>query len=322
MKLKRAESEMESQTSSLENAEQDRSENQEHIQRLQQKLTEAERALADSKAALASERRTWEADLPQKIEEERVKWREEIVQLQPFHPVGSRSPGGMHSRPESPVAVQKRGSPAGFDLLGLGIRRAPNSRSYSGDIGPTDHPLSRRPSGVPPTPIRQDSQTSLHINSNGNGSGSPSINHGNENDDGMFDSVVSPGGASERRNINDLVSTSTVGAGPSVQLVERLSAAVRRLESEKAMSKEELTRLSAQRDEARDEVTKLMTEIEEKRKLDQKVEELEAELKAMEEKLMGALEMLGEKTEKAEELTQDVADLKQLYKDLVEQSVK
>jgi predicted RNase H-like nuclease (RuvC/YqgF family) len=121
-----------------------------------------------------------------------------------------------------------------------------------------------------------------------------------------------------RSAINDAISASTIGAGPSVQLVERMSAAVRRLESEKAANKEEMARLVAQRDEARESVVMLMREVDEKKALDQKVDKLEKELNVMSERYETTLEMLGERSERVEELEGDVADLKKIYRDLVE----
>jgi chromosome segregation ATPase len=115
-----------------------------------------------------------------------------------------------------------------------------------------------------------------------------------------------------------MISVSTVGAGPSIQLVQTMSAAVRRLESEKETSKEEMKRLMAQRDEAREEVVALMREVEEKRGQDQKVDKLAKDLAAMGERYETTLEMLGEKSERVEELEGDVADLKNIYRDLVE----
>lgn len=134
--------------------------------------------------------------------------------------------------------------------------------------------------------------------------------------DEAFDNTSSP-----HRTINDMISVSTVGAGPSVQLVERMSAAVRRLESEKATSKEEMARLAAQRDEAREEVVALMREVEEKRISDEKVAKMEKELREMNERYQTTLEMLGEKSERVEELTIDVLDLKKIYRDLVERTM-
>jgi hypothetical protein len=128
--------------------------------------------------------------------------------------------------------------------------------------------------------------------------------------------------ATPERTINDLISVSTAGAGPSVQLVERMSAAVRRLESEKAVHKDELARLSGQRDESREQVVSLMQEVEEKRKWEQRVTELEKEMKGVEERYLTTLEMLGEKSERVEELKADVQDLKGMYRELVENTMQ
>lgn len=101
-----------------------------------------------------------------------------------------------------------------------------------------------------------------------------------------------------------------------------MSAAVRRLESEKAAHKDELARLSTQRDESREQVVSLMREVEEKRAWEQRVKEMEGKLKGVEERYLTTLEMLGEKSEKVEELKADVQDLKGMYRDLVENTLK
>jgi len=101
-----------------------------------------------------------------------------------------------------------------------------------------------------------------------------------------------------------------------------MSSAVRRLESEKASTKEDIARLSAQRDEARAEIVSLMREVEVKRANEEKVKELEAEVKNLNERWQTTLEMLGEKSEEVEELKGDIADLKSIYRDLVQRTVK
>lgn len=105
-------------------------------------------------------------------------------------------------------------------------------------------------------------------------------------------------------------------------MVERMSATVRRLESERAASKDELARLTAQRDEARQEVVELMREVEEKRKADARIKELEAQLEDLDRRYQTTLEMLGEKSEQVEELQADVADLKKIYRELVDSTMK
>lgn len=129
-------------------------------------------------------------------------------------------------------------------------------------------------------------------------------------------------GNAQSRGVNDLISASTVGAGPSVQLVERMSATVRRLESEREASKDELARLTTQRDEARQEVVALMREVEDKRKCDDRIKELESTIEDLDQRYNTTLEMLGEKSEQVEELQADVVELKRIYRELVDSTMK
>ena len=99
-----------------------------------------------------------------------------------------------------------------------------------------------------------------------------------------------------------------------------MSAAVRRLESEKAAHRDELSRLSGQRDEAREQLVDLMKDNEEKKASDGKVMVLENELAEVKERYLTTLEMLGEKSERVEELKADVVDLKGMYRELVERT--
>lgn len=139
--------------------------------------------------------------------------------------------------------------------------------------------------------------------------------------DDYFDNTVST--SEHHHTVNDIISVSTVGAGPSVQLVERMSAAVRRLENEKVSTKEELARLASQRDEARAEILSLMQEVEAKRSDHSRVLELEKEVADINARYQTTLEMLGEKSELVEELRADVQDVKAMYRDLVlERTVK
>ena len=149
------------------------------------------------------------------------------------------------------------------------------------------------------------------------GNESPSVH--TDHDD-FFEQTTSP--YSPHQTINDLVSVSTAGAGPTVQLVERMSSAVRRLESEKVATKEDLARLSAQRDEARAEIVALMREVEKKREVDEKVEVLQREVEELNERYQTTLEMLGEKSEMVDELKSDIEDIKAMYRELVERTVK
>ncbi|KAF5637010.1 TATA element modulatory factor [Fusarium tjaetaba] len=138
-----------------------------------------------------------------------------------------------------------------------------------------------------------------------------------DRDDGLDD-----GDPSSPRNVaQDMISVSTVGAGPSVQLVERMSAAIRRLEAEKVAAKEEMARVCSQRDEARSDIVNLMTELETQKTASARVTELEAEVENINSRYQTTLEMLGEKSELVEELKADVQDVKDMYRELVERTV-
>ena len=316
-KARRLEDELESINDRASTLEQDLTEQRNSSQKLQARLSQAESAAQEARADLEREKAVLEADFRQKLEEEKNKWRSE---LHTAHSVAQSD----YLRADSPSTSNRRHSP---DPAGIHSRRGlPRTFSTEMPLSPMDRMLldDRRPSssrkvsaphvrtpeiGTPPHMYRQDSSSNLNGTSASN---APSI-HTYDHDE-AFENTSSP-----HRTINDMISVSTVGAGPSVQLVERMSAAVRRLESEKATTKEEMARLVAQRDEAREEVVALMREVEEKRAQDQKVDKLEKDLQAMSERYDTTLEMLGEKSEKVDELEGDVADLKKIYRDLVEQ---
>lgn len=318
-KARRLEDELESINERAQAFKHDLIEQRAAAQKLQARLALAETAAQDARTDLERERKVWEAEYQQRLEDEKNKWKPE---LQPHTLLGDPS----HLRADSPSASLRRHSP---DPLGIYQRRGlPRSISGGGDmpLTPMDRmfeetsrrPTSSRQKSTPKvrtpeigTPQRQDSIPSNMSYLNGSGTlDTPSVYAMDH--DGPFDHMSSP-----RRTINDMISVSTVGAGPSVQLVERMSAAVRRLESEKATFKEEMGRLAAQRDEAREEVVALMREVEDKRVHDQKAGDLEKRLQEMDARYQTTLEMLGEKTEKVEELEGDVKDLKKIYRELV-----
>ncbi|KAL1898640.1 hypothetical protein Cpir12675_001844 [Ceratocystis pirilliformis] len=133
---------------------------------------------------------------------------------------------------------------------------------------------------------------------------------------GQIDTPSSP-----QHPTNDMMSVSTVAAGPSIQLVDRLSATVRRLEAERVASKEEKDRIAHQRDGARAEISALMKRIQTAQASESRISELEVEIKEVNARYQTTLEMLGEKSELVEELKADVQDVKAMYRDLVESTV-
>lgn len=286
-KLKRAERDVEDAQSRLPEVEKLLGEAEEENQRYQRKITLLENDISQLRKDLEDQRAQAERDVRQRIEEEKARW-QATVQTQ---------------RIDSPVTSLRKG---------LGVA----TEAY-------DRPVSRRSSFFPAldSPSRQQSQTSLRGLANGGIPETPSIIMSHDADE--YFNNVPPTPASQDhthspRMMQDLVSTSTVGAGPSVQLVERMSANVRRLESEKAASKDEITRLTTQRDESRQEVVDLMREVEEKRDVAKRLAALEEENKSLAKRHQTTLELLGEKSEQVDELKADIVDVKQMYRQLAD----
>ncbi|PHH63702.1 hypothetical protein CDD81_5574 [Ophiocordyceps australis] len=139
---------------------------------------------------------------------------------------------------------------------------------------------------------------------------------------GERDNALDETAPSSPRNLtHDMISVSTVAAGPSVQLVERMSAAIRRLEADKVAAKEEMARVCNQRDEARCDMVGLMKHLEEAKTAAGRLPQLEAQVAELDARYQTTLEMLGEKSELVEELRADVDDVKAMYRELVERTV-
>lgn len=284
---------------------------------VQLRAHELETASAAARAEFDNEKQAWVSELQQRIDEERAKWREERLG-QNVH---------LPSRAESPPVPNRRGLTSEFLGLQNVQTRRPVSRSSTSEFqgAPLSERLkSRRMSNQPspllrsPTHATAESQdTSALILSNGDLPGTPSIQTFDA--DEFFEHHRS---ASPQQTLNDMGSVSTAAAGPSVQLIERMSSAVRKLESEKAASKEQMLRLAAQRDEARAEIVALMKEVEIKREAEKKVAQIEHDMKNMNDRYQTTLEMLGEKSELVDELRGDIDEIKTMYRDLVERTVR
>lgn len=322
MKSRRMEEELERVNAKTEDMNHELSSRSTQLNSLNERLIKSEAEVTAVREDLKAEREAWEARQAQRIDEEKARIREETAR--------SNTPDTLYHqfRTESPTIQNRTRKSSNAD-------RSPHTRRIQGlaIAGATSHPsnerpLSRRSSSQPlhnlqtssfehQRPVsRQDSLSTvpqLSVNS-----GAPGTTSVYDNDD--FFEIHTP--ATPERTINDVISASTAGAGPSVQLVERMSAAVRRLESEKASHKDELSRLSGQRDEARDQIVGLMKEVEEKRGWESRVKDLEKEMKGVEERYLTTLEMLGEKSERVEELKADVQDLKGMYRELVDNTLR
>jgi TATA element modulatory factor len=301
-KAKNAEKESETSKNAVHRLENSFFDQKSEIQQLGRKLKETEDSLMNARRELEAQQQS-AANSSRQIPDEKNKGKEHVRVQSPT----------VHQN-ESPIdSIQKSGG------LCLGLE-------HIGGSFATGRSQSHRSSALTPslrrsnTPPRQNSSASFQPLVNGTIPETPSSQIIDQ--DEHFPEPPTPASLGTRRGVNDLISVSTVGGGPSVQLVERMSASVRRLESEKAASKDELARLTDQRDESRKEVVALMREVEQKRASDEKIKALEEELRLVNERHQTTLEMLGEKSELVEELKADVSDVKQMYRDLVDSTMK
>ncbi|KAI1840499.1 hypothetical protein JX266_013285 [Neoarthrinium moseri] len=314
-RAKRQEEELEEAKTKLPSVERDLSNHQTQIEALRKRADEAETALAEARADFEKQRLAWKEETADKPGNERRPWLDEVALRN-------------HSRPASP-ALNPPQRTYSSDFLGLQNfptkLRKTSAPSSNGDHSPSERPSSaRRPSQQPrpsifSVPSAQSGGTPPSILGGGELGSIASPTHPLDRED-TFDGMETP--ASPQHVLQDMVSVSTIAAGPSVQLVERMSAAIRRLESEKVAAKEELSRISGQRDEARAEIVALMKEVESSKSAAKKVEDLEKEVVEINERYQTTLEMLGEKSELVDELRADVEDVKAMYRDLVERTHK
>ncbi|KAF9767908.1 hypothetical protein IL306_014848 [Fusarium sp. DS 682] len=279
--------------------------------RIQHKSVET--ALEQARSELKKQQRAVSREVS--VEAERRQWADDVVTSTPK----------SQSRPDSPLLSVTRTFSS--DFIGLPVpgrqpRRVPTPGSQTDSAGDGFF-FGRRMSSQPPRPSA--------LSTTGHAMPPPppfspfepptesprAMSPPPDRDDGLDDRDPS----SPRNVAQDMISVSTVGAGPSVQLVERMSAAIRRLEAEKVAAKEEMARVCSQRDEARSDIVNLMTELETQKAATARVTELEAEVENINSRYQTTLEMLGEKSELVEELKADVQDVKDMYRELVERTV-
>lgn len=317
-KSRRTEEELESASERSRQLSEQLHEQSAEMKKLQSQVETSTKALEDAKAGFDRQRRILEAEFNQKAEEARSRL--------PNHglTIGTPTSYSKHSQVESPTLSRKAN---GVEPQRRGMNRV---FSHDSSLVP-DRPISRRSSKIPPlgptsrtsgtpdhgspTISRQESILSF-ANLNGMAGGmppTPSIHTQDMDGDEAFEHNSSP-----HQTVNDVISASTVHTGPSVQLVERMSSSIRKLESEKAAHKDELARLLAQRDEARNEVVALMREADASKGNTEKAARLEKEVADVKSRYDACLEMLGEREEEVQELKGDISDLKEMYRALAD----
>ncbi|KAK9386339.1 TATA element modulatory factor 1 TATA binding-domain-containing protein [Lipomyces mesembrius] len=131
-------------------------------------------------------------------------------------------------------------------------------------------------------------------------------------------SMDSTGGSNPADDLGSNASTAIGGVSSS----ERMSTVIRRLSSELASAKEELAILARDRDQAREEIVELLREVKDKRAVESKCTELQDQMDDLRLREQTTLELLGEKTERVNELEDDVADLKMMYRQQIQELIE
>ncbi|KAF9281149.1 TATA element modulatory factor 1 [Mortierella alpina] len=113
-----------------------------------------------------------------------------------------------------------------------------------------------------------------------------------------------------------LMGLSSGSTGPAVAM-ERLNAMVRQLDGQVTFLSEQVRSANRNKDELSDELVRVTVELEELQKSASRVSGLEQELGLLKERHRAALEMLGERTEEVQELKADLSDVKEAYRDQI-----
>ncbi|EHA57891.1 M protein repeat protein [Pyricularia oryzae 70-15] len=322
LRAKRNEEELEEARSNLPTVQDDIESYKSQIKALEKRAEQAEAALAEAKTDFEKQKAIWKEEQRQAERSASADQRDWLEDLPP-----PNAPFKTNSRPESPLlSLPNRNWSS--DVIGfqnmLGKVRKPSAPSSNGDgVGESSYRPStagRRPSASPWIP-QQAHRPSIAASSVPPGLQTPATPFSVSMEQ-LAEYEPTEAAASTHQVVQDMVSVSTAGAGPTVQLVERMSAQVRRLENEKVKAREELARMSRQRDEARAEIVALMRETEAGRSAKERVAALEAEVAAVNQRYETTLELLGEKSEEVEELKADVQDVKAMYRDLIDRTHK
>ncbi|SCU83593.1 LAMI_0C03818g1_1 [Lachancea mirantina] len=107
----------------------------------------------------------------------------------------------------------------------------------------------------------------------------------------------------------------------NAQMVSKLGGEVRRLQTELSSLQDSYEALQKSKDDANESILKLIEENEKAKKCESARFKLEQDVSDLETRLEASLQLLGEKTEKVDELQNDVDDLKELVQMQIQQMV-
>lgn len=112
------------------------------------------------------------------------------------------------------------------------------------------------------------------------------------------------------------------GATKNIQIISKMSSNIRRLEMDILSLKEENEELSRDKEQAQQEILGLMQVEATVKELTEKTEQLQKELQEKDQNQETLLQVIGEKSERVEELQADVEDLKDLMRQQVQQMIE
>ncbi|KAK9324668.1 TATA element modulatory factor 1 TATA binding-domain-containing protein [Lipomyces orientalis] len=184
----------------------------------------------------------------------------------------------------------------------------------------TNHSFSPSHSAVG-TPVMSSSASFVSLAELSSSSAPQQINMQNN----MFTGRGGGGGSGDSTGgsnpADELASNASTAIG-GVSSSERMGTVIRRLSSELASAKEELAILARDRDQAREEIVELLREVKHKRDVDAKCTDLQKQMDDLRLREQTTLELLGEKTERVNELEDDVADLKMMYRQQIQELIE
>jgi hypothetical protein len=270
----------------------------EEIATLKGKLQETTILLEKERETAKQERRQLEAHVDARVQERLESERSvydasTAVYLQNQHS-GARSPELSFGRADSPGGFSLR-MPSTRPGLPIGRRSSSQAQGTPIPQRHTSHSHLHELEGLRSPPVPEDSVAPLITPSE-----SASQSHAHEVPASRAMSIV----------------TST--AGPGLGTMERITANVRKLEMELGMCREDLSRMTRQRDEARQTCVELDTVAAEKEALKLQLAQMAEAQAALTSKFEATLELLGEQTEENEQLREDIADMKQAYRDTLD----
>ncbi|KAK9477132.1 TATA element modulatory factor 1 TATA binding-domain-containing protein [Lipomyces japonicus] len=332
VRIRELESELESSTSQINDLNSELVIKQDLVQSLRSRIDDESKRSSQIIKDLEKDR----ADFEQKLLEEE-KARKEITSL------------GLRSQPSSPTLSMRQAfsnSENGLhspNYLTLNVNNFNNgARSWSRNSSTSELQSLIGSQGSVPTSIQHRRASSRQPSHKGLTPYSPTISAAlSLSSHSSLSSLYDADGSSSHINLHnvaltgqqnsvssldsdhdDRVSDASTAIGGGASSSERMSTVIHRLSSELSSAKEELAILMRDRDQAREEIVELLRESKEYKTTKAECDELRAKVEELALREQTTLELLGEKTERVNELQDDVQDLKTMYRQQIQELIE